>query len=113
MQHSSSDNAVLATVMAEVVEAVEMALKRTNDRISALEKTSGFTVLDDIDFSQTPAPNTFAKHRGGLWRFADGQWRVVANGIESVEIEETPTGAKLVLEKTDGGRVHQNLTFAN
>ncbi|AEQ50989.1 hypothetical protein [Pelagibacterium halotolerans] len=112
MQHKNPDNAVLATVMAEVVEAIEAALKRTNDRISALEKSGGFTVLDDIDFSITPAPNTFAKYRGGLWRFADGEWRVVANGIETVQIEETPAGAKLTLEKSDGGRVHQNLTFS-
>ncbi|MEQ8445769.1 MAG: hypothetical protein RIB57_07790 [Pelagibacterium sp.] len=100
--------------MAEIVETVEAVTMRLDKRITALEKDDNLKIYDSIE--QAPRrQNVLARDKGGLFRYVatedGGEWRCIAAGIDSIEVEPTPAGARFTFVKSDGKTVHQMVTF--
>ena len=112
-----NETAALAEAVAEAVTDIVTAIQQTNERIAALESSSGLTIHDSIEAAgDNPKPNSLARHRGGVWRYfvdgdGEGVWRVLAEAVEAIDAIETPTGAQFIFEMSSGKRFEQTVTF--
>lgn len=96
-----------------LVDTIELAVTRLNDRIDALERENGVHILDRIDPQRTDYKrNQLARHKNGLHQFDGEGWVCLVDSIDRVEVEPGDGKAKLVFAKSSGTTIEREIAFA-
>jgi len=96
-----------------LIDTIEIAVTKINERIDALERDTGVHILDDIDPERTDYKrHQLARHKNGLYQFDGDGWVCLVDSIDRVEVEPGDGKAKLVFAKSSGATIERDISFA-